>query len=50
MNSLIYGEDRPYVHTVHRYIDELQQRADLQVMDFALASGVTIVRRRARAT
>ncbi|MSR08835.1 MAG: class I SAM-dependent methyltransferase [Gammaproteobacteria bacterium] len=48
-NSTIYGEDHPYVHTVHLYIDELQRRADLQVIDFALDSGVTIVRRRARA-
>ncbi len=50
MTSLIYGEDRPYVHTVHQYIDVLQQRTDLQVMDFALDSGVTLVRRRPRAT
>jgi predicted O-methyltransferase YrrM len=49
MNSTIYGKDRPYVHTVHRYIDELKQRDDLQVMDFALDSGVTIVRRSAGA-
>lgn len=47
--SLIYGEDKPYVHTVHEYIDVLQQRDDLQVMDFALDSGVTLVRRRERA-
>ena len=47
--SMIYGEDNPYVHTAHLYIDELQRRADLQVMDFTLDSGVTIVRRRDRA-
>jgi predicted O-methyltransferase YrrM len=47
--SLIYGKDKPYVHTVHQYIDVLQQRSDLQVMDFALDSGVTLVRRRVRA-
>jgi predicted O-methyltransferase YrrM len=46
--SSIYGEDKPYVHTVHEYIDVLQQRSDLQVIDFALDSGVTLVRRRAR--
>ena len=48
-NSAIYGEEHRYIHTVHQYIDALERRADLQVMDFALDSGVTIVRRRARA-
>ena len=47
-SSAIYGEDHRYVHTVHQYIDTLERRADLQVMDFGLASGVTIVRRRDR--
>ena len=40
----IYGEDKAYVHSVHLYIDALKQRPDLQVMDFPLASGVTLVR------
>jgi predicted O-methyltransferase YrrM len=43
-SSGIYGEDKRYIHTVHRYMDELKRRPHLQVMDFPLASGVTIVR------
>jgi predicted O-methyltransferase YrrM len=46
-SSVMYGEDKCYVHTVHRYIDELKRRPDLQVMDFPLGSGVTLVRRAA---
>jgi len=41
----LYGPDRHYTHTVHRYIDELKRRPDLQVMDFPMDSGVTLVRR-----
>ena len=44
-SSAIYGEDKRYVHTVHRYIDELKRRPHLQVMDFPFSSGVTLVRR-----
>lgn len=44
-NSGIYGADRRYLHSVHLYIDELKRRPELQVMDFALDSGVTLVRR-----
>lgn len=43
-HSKIYGADTPYVHSVHAYIDELRRRPGLQVMDFALDSGVTVVR------
>jgi len=47
----IYGEDKVYVHSVHTYIDELKCRPGLQVMDFPLDSGVTLVRQaQARAT
>ncbi len=43
--SLVYGEEKSYRHTVSLYIDELTRRPDLQVMDFAVDSGVTLVRR-----
>jgi predicted O-methyltransferase YrrM len=43
--SHIYGQDRPYEHTVLYYMDELKKRPNLQVMDIPLDSGVTIVRR-----
>lgn len=42
-SSGIYGDDKRYEHTVHRYIDELKRRPHLQVMDFPFASGVTLV-------
>ncbi len=42
--SRIYGENRVYEHRVVRYIDELKQRADLQVIDLPHADGVTLVR------
>ncbi len=44
MTSRIYGEARPYEHTVVDYIEQLKSRHDLQVMDFHLDSGVTLVR------
>lgn len=43
--SRIYGVDKPYEHTVYRYMAELAQRPDLQMLDFPLSSGVTVVRR-----
>jgi predicted O-methyltransferase YrrM len=43
--SRIYGSDRPYEHSVVRYMDALKTRQDLQIMDFAHGSGVTLVRR-----
>jgi len=46
--SDMYGADKPYVHTAHRYLDELAGRDDLQLMDFPLDSGVTAVRRSIR--
>jgi predicted O-methyltransferase YrrM len=42
--SRMYGEDKTYQHSVVDYIDELKRRPDLQVMDFPLSSGVTLVR------
>jgi predicted O-methyltransferase YrrM len=48
MTSRIYGQDKPYEHTVVDYIDELKARAEFQIMDFSLDSGVTMVRRAAR--
>jgi predicted O-methyltransferase YrrM len=44
-SSRMYGEDKRYVHSVHRYMDELKRRPQLQVMDFPFDSGVTLVRR-----
>jgi predicted O-methyltransferase YrrM len=46
-SSGIYGEDKRYVHSVHQYMDELKRRPHVQVMDFPLGSGVTLVRRAA---
>lgn len=44
MTSNIYGNDQPYEHTVVDYMDELKTRSDMQLMDFPLASGVTLVK------
>jgi predicted O-methyltransferase YrrM len=43
--SDIYGKDRTYRHTVMRYMDRLKRDPAYQVMDFPMASGVTLVRR-----
>lgn len=45
MTSRVYGPDRAYVHTVVDHVQQLRQRADLQVMEYALGSGVAVVRR-----
>jgi len=42
--SLVYGMEKSYLHTVSRYVAELKERPGLQVMDFAVDSGVTLVR------
>lgn len=44
--SKIYGADREYVHTVCDYIAELRSREDLQVFDFPLSDGVSMVSKR----
>ena len=44
--SRIYGADKPYVHSVVEFIDELRTDARLQVLDLPLADGLTMVRRR----
>lgn len=44
--SKIYGADKPYVHTVCDYIEELRSRKELQVFDFPLSDGVAMVSRR----
>ena len=46
--SRIYGAERAYEHTVVDYVDELKTRPELQVMDFAMDSGVALVRGAAR--
>ena len=43
--SRIYGEDKAYEHSVMNYVQQLKQRADLQVLDLPYDSGVTLVRR-----
>ena len=43
-SSGIYGEKGRYTHSVHLYMDERRERPDLQRMDFATDSGVTLVR------
>lgn len=43
--SRIYGKDNVYQYSVVDYIDELKQRQDLQVFDFPVLNGVTIVRK-----
>ena len=43
--SRIYDRDNPYEHTVVDYVNELKQRKYLQIMDFPLASSVTVVRK-----
>jgi predicted O-methyltransferase YrrM len=44
MMSGIYGQDQAYEHTVVDYVEQLRQRPDLQVMEYALDSGVALVR------
>ncbi len=47
-SSGMYGEAQRYTHTVYQYMDELKRRPELQVMDFPMDSGVTLVRRASR--
>ncbi|MDX2210916.1 MAG: class I SAM-dependent methyltransferase [Sphingopyxis sp.] len=42
--SRIYGDDRPYTHTVARYVDVLRRDPAWQVLDFASGDGLSIVR------
>lgn len=46
LSTTIYGADKPYTHTVWRYIDSLRQRPELQVFDLDIAQGITLVQRR----
>lgn len=43
--SKFYGPGREYEHRVKCFMDRLKQDANLQVMDWPLASGVTVVRK-----
>ena len=45
--SAIYGEDRPYSHSVHRYMEQLRGSAEWDVWSMPQADGVTLVKRRA---
>ena len=42
--SKIYGADRDYAYSVCDYISTLKSRADMQVIDFPLEDGLTLVR------
>lgn len=44
--SRIYGPERVYEHTVCDYVEELRLRNELQVFDFGLSDGVSMVSRR----
>jgi len=44
VTSRLYGADRAYQHTVHRFMDTLKKDASLQVFDLPFAQGVTLVR------
>jgi len=43
--SRIYGPDRPYTHTVTRYVDELRANPEWQVLDIHEGDGLSLVRR-----
>lgn len=45
VHSRLYGEDKAYTHTVWRYMEELRQREDLEVLELPISQGVTLVRR-----
>lgn len=44
--SRIYGADRPYVHTVCRYMDELRADPRFEVLSLEQGDGLTMVRKR----
>ena len=44
LESRIYGADKLYTHSVHRYMDELRRDGRFQVFDLPQARGVTLVR------
>ncbi len=44
LDSRLYGPDKRYTHSVHRYMDELRSDAGFQVFDLPQARGVTLVR------
>jgi predicted O-methyltransferase YrrM len=46
IQSKIYGADKPYTHTVCRYMDVLRARDDLQVFDLPIDQGITLIQRR----
>jgi predicted O-methyltransferase YrrM len=43
--SRIYGDDRPYTHTVKRYIDSLRADPTWEVLELPFGDGLCIVRR-----
>lgn len=45
--STVYGHDRPYLTTVHRFVDELRHDPSLQVFELPFGTGLTLVRRSA---
>lgn len=43
--STVYGHDRPYVTTTHRFVAELRGDPSFQVFDLPFGPGLTLVRR-----
>ena len=43
--STVYGRDRPYVTTTHRFVAELRGDPSFQVFDLPFGPGLTLVRR-----
>jgi predicted O-methyltransferase YrrM len=43
--SRIYGDDRPYQHTVKRYMDSLRSDSNWEVLELPFGDGLCIVRR-----
>ena len=43
--SRIYGEDRPYRHTVKRYMDTLRADRTFEVLTVPFGDGLCVVRR-----
>lgn len=44
--SRIYGENKPYTHSVCRYVDELRRSPTYEVLSFPQSDGLTLVKRR----
>jgi predicted O-methyltransferase YrrM len=45
MKTSIYGKENTYIHSVWRYIEELRQRPDLEILNLDIAQGIALVQR-----